>query len=168
MTKHYVKFPSGEVWEMESVIEAQQYRAKYAPEAQVLKGDTGAEAYKRYLRKQLRQMGLRPRSTVYCVCEHVSKSGMTRHTRLLIPARNPYQKGHLMIRDISGNAAKLCGYRQAKGGALIVEGCGMDMGFAAVYALGQALWPKGTPKPHGSRNGEPDSDGGYALKHQWL
>jgi len=23
-------------------------------------------------------------------------------------------------------------------------------------------------KPHGSRNGVPDSTGGYALKHEWL
>lgn len=23
-------------------------------------------------------------------------------------------------------------------------------------------------EPHGRRNGDPDSDGGYALKHRWL
>lgn len=49
-----------------------------------------------------------------------------------------------------------------------VGGCGMDMGFHLVYGLGSRLWPKGTPKPHGRRNGEPDSNGGYALKHSWL
>lgn len=48
------------------------------------------------------------------------------------------------------------------------SGCGMDMGFSLVYNLGATLWPKGTPKPHGSRNGEPDRAGGYALKHTWL
>lgn len=49
-----------------------------------------------------------------------------------------------------------------------VGGCGMDMGFHLVYSLGSTLWPKGTPKPHGTRNGEPDRAGGYALKKEWL
>lgn len=47
-------------------------------------------------------------------------------------------------------------------------GCGMDMGFNLVYNLGATMWPKGTPKPHGSRNGESDTAGGYALNHSWL
>lgn len=47
-------------------------------------------------------------------------------------------------------------------------GYGMDMGFNLVYNLGATIWPKGTKKPHGRRNGEPDSAGGYALKHSWL
>ena len=55
-----------------------------------------------------------------------------------------------------------------KTGGLRVSGCGMDMGFHVVYNLGYALWPDGTPEPHGTRNGAPDSDGGYALKHRWL
>lgn len=49
-----------------------------------------------------------------------------------------------------------------------VGGTGMDMGFHLVYGLGRTLWPDGTAKPHGTRNGEPDRDGGYALKHSWL
>lgn len=28
--------------------------------------------------------------------------------------------------------------------------------------------PNGTDKPHGRRNGEPDSSGGYALKSRWM
>ena len=54
------------------------------------------------------------------------------------------------------------------GGGVVITGCGMDMGFELVYRLGMALWPDGTKEPHGTRNGEPDSHGGYALKHQWL
>ena len=38
----------------------------------------------------------------------------------------------------------------------------MDMGFQAVYCLGLSLWPDGTPEPHSTRNGEPDTNGGYA------
>jgi hypothetical protein len=49
-----------------------------------------------------------------------------------------------------------------------MSGAGMDMGFELVYRLGQAMWPNGTPEPHGTRNGQPDSDGGYALEHKWL
>ena len=55
-----------------------------------------------------------------------------------------------------------------KQGGAIIQGCGMDMGFSLVYELGAYLWPEGTDKPHGTRNGEPDSDGGYALNHRWL
>ena len=55
-----------------------------------------------------------------------------------------------------------------KTGGVKVAGCGMDMGFALVYNLGHTLWPKGTRKPHGTRNGEPDNCGGYALKHRWI
>jgi hypothetical protein len=51
---------------------------------------------------------------------------------------------------------------------IVVGGCGMDMGFHLVYNLGATLWPKGTEKPHGTRNGEPDTSGGYALKSRWI
>lgn len=53
-------------------------------------------------------------------------------------------------------------------GGIKVGGCGMDMGFKLVYALGYALWPNGTRKPHSTRNGEPDHAGGWALKHRWI
>ena len=42
------------------------------------------------------------------------------------------------------------------------------LGYHVVYNLGYTLWPKGTSKPHGTRNGEPDSDGGYALRQYWV
>ena len=51
-----------------------------------------------------------------------------------------------------------------KHGGLVVGGCGFDAGFEVVYNLGSLLWPNGTPEPHGTRNREPDSTGGYALK----
>jgi len=55
-----------------------------------------------------------------------------------------------------------------KQNAVKISGCGMDMGSAVVYDLGYRLWPNGTPTPHGTRNGTPDSSGGYALKYQWI
>lgn len=51
---------------------------------------------------------------------------------------------------------------------LIASGCGMDMCFSVVYNLGMVLWPNDTPEPHGRRNGQPDSCGGYALKKEDL
>lgn len=67
-----------------------------------------------------------------------------------------------------GVAIALDWSRDDKTGGVRVGGCGMDMGFHLVYQLGSVLWPKGTKKPHGKRNGEPDYSGGYALKHEWL
>jgi hypothetical protein len=104
---------------------------------------------------------LNPKDTVYTVLRHVSASGMSRHIDLYI------------IKDnqplwITGSVATLLNLKRAKGQGLIVSGCGMDMGFATVYNLGSALWPNGTEEPHGTRNGQPDHDGGYALKSVWL
>lgn len=88
---------------------------------------------------------LKPGDTVYTVLRHVSSSGMSRR-----------------IDCYAIGIAK----RHASKQGLVVPGCGMDMGYHLVYSLGCALWPKGTKKPHGTRNGEPDSTGGYALKHE--
>lgn len=113
-----------------------------------------------YLRKMILRE-LKPGATVYTTVSNVSKSGMSRHIGVYIVAKDR------TIRNISMMVAELCGYGK-RDGALQVSGCGMDMGFAVVYSLGCALWPKGTRKPHGTRNGEPDHAGGYALKHRWM
>src|SRR5512137_3070228 len=103
---------------------------------------------------------LKPGDTVYTVLRHVSRSGMRREIGLVI-----FKDGA----DLHPNyaASKVLGWPIGKHDGIIVDGCGMDMGFHLVYALGYALWPNGTDKPHGTRNGEPDSDGRYALKHRW-
>lgn len=73
------------------------------------------------------------------------------------------------ICDITYHAACVMGDSiDQKNGGIKIGGCGMDMGFHLVYHLGRVLWPNGTPEPHGTRNGEPDSDGGYALKQRWI
>lgn len=74
----------------------------------------------------------------------------------------------LGVRSISYLAADLPGYKWDDRGGLKIGGCGMDMGFHAVYSLGSMMWPNGTKMPHSTRNGKPDRAGGYALKHQWL
>jgi len=100
---------------------------------------------------------LKPGDTILCVLRHVSKSGMSR--RIDFYTQN--------LDYLSHSFAVVRGDAEPKNG-LRVDGCGMDMGFSVVYSLGYKLWPEGTDTPHGTRNGEPDSNGGYALKHRWL
>lgn len=110
---------------------------------------------------------LKPGDRVYTVLRHVSASGMSRRISLVIPTTD--REGKPAVTSIDWLAARLLrSYRQHDKGGLMVSGCGMDMGFHVIYALGSALWPDGTPAPHGTRNGEPDTAGGYALKHEWL
>lgn len=105
---------------------------------------------------------LSPNDTIFTVTRHVSSSGMSRSIDCyVIRDNNPLW--------ISRHVANVTGHGwDAKREAVKVGGCGMDMGFHVVYSLGYALWPNGTETPHGTRNGEPDTDGGYALKHRWM
>ena len=107
---------------------------------------------------RLREL-LKPGDTIYTIMRHCSRSGMSRRISLMSPDMHSL--------DWLCERAGLAKTRKDKEG-LVIGGCGMDMGFALVYGLGRMLWPRGTPEPHGRRNGEPDSDGGYALKHTWL
>jgi hypothetical protein len=109
---------------------------------------------------------LKPGDRVYTVLRHVSASGMSRRISLVVATTD--HDGKPAVTSIDWLAARLLSYRQHDRGGLVVGGCGMDMGFHLVYALGSALWPDGTPEPHGRRNGEPDTAGGYALRHEWL
>lgn len=113
-----------------------------------------------YARERLLEI-VEPGSTIYTVLRHVSRSGMQRRIDL-------YAINNGEPRYLSGYAATLLDMKLSREGGIVTNGCGMDMGFDLVYSLGRCLWPNGTDKPHGYRNGEPDSDGGYALKHQWL
>ena len=108
---------------------------------------------------------LQPGDTVYSVLRHVSRSGMRRHIDFYAVKNGSHiwLSGH--IANVLDSVKRGTDPRSE---GLTVDGCGQDMGFAVVYSLGHAMWPKGTPSPHGSRNGEPDSDGGYALRHAWI
>ena len=109
---------------------------------------------------------LKPNDTVFVSCESVSRSGMSRVLNFRIfrgSQRNPRPIW------LSSWIAKACGYSMSRDPQGVkVSGCGMDMGFSVVYGLGRTLWPKGTRKAHGSRNGEPDRGGGYALNYTWI
>ena len=113
--------------------------------------------------------GIKPGDTIYTIVRHRSSSGMSRVIDLFIVRDTPYSGGKPRAWRIGSLAAKAIGmsYDDQREG-IRMSGCGMDMGFHVVYALGSALWPDGTPEPHGRRNGKPDTAGGYALRLEWL
>jgi len=91
-------------------------------------------------------------STVYTILRSVSRSGMQRQISVV-----GLLGGDGQLHPIHPNwsVAKVLGRRLNKGGAndaIIINGCGMDMGFEIAYSLSAALY---------------DGDG-YALKHRWL
>lgn len=117
--------------------------------------------------KRLRKL-LPPGSKVYCLLRHCAKSGMSRRIDFFVIRKNTPTMITYAIKEALDN-----GYTVNKEGGLNVSGGGMDMGFAIVYELGTALYPKGfklAKNQHG-RNGDTsgyDTDGGYSLIHSWL
>lgn len=88
-------------------------------------------------------------STVHTICRHVSRSGMQREIGLVV-----IRVDGKRIETLHPNnaASKVLGWRLSKDrDALIVGGCGMNMGFHTVYELAAAI--------HGD---------GYALSQEWL
>lgn len=114
--------------------------------------------------KHLRNL-LKPGTTVYSVLRHVSQSGMTRRIDFYTVV-----KGDIVC--ISGWIADATGYRRSKNhDGLVVQGCGMDMGFAVVYDLSRTIYPKGFKRKGWRRNNDmidQDTDGGYALVSRWM
>ena len=108
---------------------------------------------------------VKPGDTVYCILRHVSRSGMFREISLVLRKKD-------CIFDISWYAAKAIGNPiNRDSGGIKIGGCGMDMGFALVYDLSRTLYPKGFKTKKGYWRNEPltyETDGGYALKSQWL
>jgi hypothetical protein len=142
-------------------------------EYEALSKKAGSIAAQEQARDDLRKI-IPPGSTVTCILRHVSRSGMFRIIALCVCDNGE-------PRDISSLAAKATGigYDDNRYG-LKMGGCGMDMGFAAVYDLSRALYrdkfqcigEKCPSNDHsnGDRNRKPHmhSDGGYALRHRWL
>lgn len=114
--------------------------------------------------KSLRKI-LKPGQTIYTTVMHVSRSGMSRTISMYIPVIEADGRGkrRMAIRGIDSLAAKALGWRW-KGG-LILDGCGMDMCFHAVYELSDKLFPKGGIDAH---SGKPTTSGGYVLRKESL
>lgn len=105
---------------------------------------------------------LQPGSRVHTRIVHCSRSGMQREVTCSVAV---ISDGKPEIVGLDYWIAQLCDERIGKHGGIVVGGCGFDAGFQVVYNLGMLLWPNGTDVPHGTRNREPDTSGGYALKH---
>lgn len=94
---------------------------------------------------------------VYTVLRHVSSSGMTRYMDLYYIRENRPQR-------ITYSAAKALGWTyDNKREALKVGGCGMDMGFHAVYTLASILF-----RNDGFKDTVTGEDAGYSLRHEWM
>ncbi len=116
---------------------------------------------------------LKPGDTVHTILRHVSRSGMQREISVvLLKAGADLHPNYLV--------AKALGVRQGKQDGIVMNGCGMDMGHALVYNLGQVLFPEGftcigkecpsNDHSNGDRDHTPHQhkSGGYAIKQRWL
>lgn len=157
--KYFMQYPHGEI--------ICTTNPDYHKEAKQLSQKEGFALYRQQIITRLKK-SIKPGTTVYTKLEAVASSGMSRRLSVyIVKPADDYQDSH--IADITHSVAQACGYSLTNGkSGLTVKGCGMDAGFDVVYNLGRNLWPNGTDTPHGTRNGEADSDGGYALKHSWL
>lgn len=95
-------------------------------------------------------------STVYYTIRKVARSGMSRRIEFYTVLEGRIVRLSYLVAKALGLPVNDDGVRR--------DGCGYDAGYDTVYLIGCALWPNGTPEPHGTRNGKPDSFGGYALK----
>lgn len=108
---------------------------------------------------------IKPGDTVYTILDHVSSSGMSRAIRVVVPRvvakDSPLSsacvaenfRGDFLHPNYSvGTALGLKHWKRNghKQDALVIGGCGMDMGFQLVYELSQTLY-----------GGTADGTGGY-------
>lgn len=97
---------------------------------------------------------------VYTLLQNVSSNGMSRRIVVLIPQMTQYG---LHIRDITYLVTQACELRYNKDRhALVVGGCGMDMGYHVVSVLASVLGYKK------SGIGGENKGNCYGLTHQWL
>ena len=107
--------------------------------------DETAEAIGRLLSE------LTPGRTIFTKLTHVSRSGMSRSIECYLA------QGRDNLTDITWSIARATNARlDPRHGGIIMEGCGMDMGFGLVDNLGRTLYPNGAPCP-GSRGYDPDT-----------
>jgi len=121
-----------------------------------------SEAEKNESREMLREY-VKPGQTVFCILRHRAASGMSRVIQLVT-----FVDGE--PRFLGFHTARLCGYTwDRKREGIRISGVGMDMGFALVYELSNALFRggfgcigKGCPSndhANGDRDYTPHYDG---------
>lgn len=86
---------------------------------------------------------IKPGDTIYTILDHVSSSGMSRAIRVVVPyTREDGTIDHLHPNYAIGTALGLKHWKRQgrEQDALVVGGCGMDMGFHLVYELSSVLY----------------------------
>src|SRR3990172_8043134 len=116
-----------------------------------------SEEEKKEAEETLRRL-LENNRIIYTVVRKVSQNGMYRHISCYVIRNNE-------PRNIDFQVSRLLDLPLKEDG-IGIGGCGMDMGFAIVYDVGRALFPKGDGHTIIGRNGdkEPETDGGYLIK----
>lgn len=134
--------------------------------------------------ERLREL-IKPGDQIVTVMRHCSRSGMRRHIDVYMfePGKTKDRHDKTLRPSarvqwlwLSYNVAKATGLSFSKAHeAIQIDGAGMDMGFAIVYALGRALFPNGGTLKHSPREAQErrsgetkETDGGYLLSHRWL
>ena len=155
-----VRFASGEVYPYRSMWDD----CIAAGRAEALHGKDGDAVLHERRRQDLLRL-IPVGSGIKVVMTHSTRNGGARF-RVFVPEIFQAQTAHgdcaARIRDITGQVADLVGFR-TKDGEIVMSGWGYSKSFQIGYSLGLALWPNGTTEPHGMRNGEPDTCGGYAI-----
>ncbi len=84
---------------------------------------------------------IKPGDTVYTILDHVSRSGMSRNIRVVVPYTD--DDGAVGHWHPNYNVGLAIDARRAKNGdGLVMGGCGMDMGFSLVSNLSAVLYPE--------------------------
>lgn len=152
-SKFYVLYATGEAHEYD-------FEPRPTAGAKLISKAEYAKARPAYCHAELLKL-VKPGTAVYTILRHCSASGMQRRISLAVVHDGQIRVIDALVADLTGNKAH-------RDGGIVANGCGMDMGYHLVHSLGYHLWPAGTPEPHGTRNGQPDTSGGYALRHEWL
>lgn len=125
--------------------------------------------------RRLREL-LRPGMEVQCVMRHCSRSGMRRRISLVVVGKD----GSVFHLDgLAARALQWSRVRQYPGDGVVVDGCGMDMGFHVVYSLSSLVFGDYVVRLSGAdrarltrwkntRGKWSPTDAGYALTHHWL
>lgn len=88
---------------------------------------------------------IKPEQCVYTKLSHLSRSGMKRIIDLYVVKDNE------IVRITWNACAAMNRSYDKKREGMVMNGCGMDMGFAAVYDLSHTLFGNG-----------------YAINHRWI
>ena len=151
MTQYYFRGETGRILQTDDPT---LWRTGTFLKGEELPRAEGKRLYQEQAKDELRKI-LSHGDRIYCVLRHVSASGMSRTIDFYVIKEN---------RPIwlTGYMGAALGYKRGKHDrGLVISGCGMDMGFHAVYCLARILYGNNNPN-------RPDGDGGYLLKSDWM